>query len=233
MANGERDALDVSSDAPGDGYTSKAEETVSSGAGGDGGAAGHRRECGQHEMLRAVDPEQRKEVGLSWLTRVRSPTREPGAPKPAARDGTTWRGTQTQVAEEQKKRHPVSVYETKTGVVRTEPVRRDKEREQTRVEASLTPQDMNGRMLSANALRTHVKTGGTITGSGGMFFASPKAIRPRSKRISPLVPCTLSELGCRKKLEASRQRERILNAHNTRMRRMLSERKRRKRPKRW
>jgi predicted transposase YbfD/YdcC len=77
-----------------------------------------------------------------------------------ALDGKTLRGTQKHEAEDQKKRHHVCLYETQTGGVL-------KEREHTRVEEFLTPLYVKGRIVSADALHTHVKTCASITASGG------------------------------------------------------------------
>lgn len=124
-------------------------------------------------VLRAVDPEHVNEVVMSVVTRVRHATREPGEHEHGALDGKTLRGTQKHEAEDQKKMHQVSFYETRTGVVLKEQVVRDKESEQTRVEEFLLPLSVKERIVSADALHTHAKTCASITASGGdsLFFA--------------------------------------------------------------
>lgn len=124
-------------------------------------------------VLRAVDPEQVNEVMMSLLTRVRAAKREPGEQEHVALDGKTLRGTQKHEAEDQKKMHQVSLYETNTGIVLKEQVVKDKESEQTRVEEFLLPLYVKGRIVSADALHTHAKTCASITASGGeyLFFA--------------------------------------------------------------
>jgi hypothetical protein len=118
-------------------------------------------------VLPAVDPEQRNAVGMSLMTRVRAKKRQPGEHDQVARDGKTWRGTHKQDAEDQHKRHPVCLSEPKTGVVLKEQVVNNTEREPTRVEECLCPLDVTGRMVRADALHTHARTGASITASEG------------------------------------------------------------------
>jgi len=124
-------------------------------------------------VLRTVDPEQVNEVLMSLLTRVRAGQREPGEQEHVALDGKTLRGTQKHAAEDQKKMHQVSLYETRTGIILKEQVVNDKESEQTRVEEFLIPLSVKGRIVTADALHTHAKTCASITASGGkyLFFA--------------------------------------------------------------
>jgi predicted transposase YbfD/YdcC len=124
-------------------------------------------------VLRAVDPEPVNEIVLSLVTRARAATREPGEQEQVALDGTTLKGTQRHEAEDQKKIHHVCLYETQTGVVLKEQGVKDQEREQTRVEEFLTPLDVKGRIVSADALPTHATTCASILASGGdsLFFA--------------------------------------------------------------
>lgn len=124
-------------------------------------------------VLRAVDPEQLNEVVMSLVTRVRAAERLPGEQDHVALDGKTLRGTQKHEAEDQKKMHQVSLYETRTGIILKEQVVKDKESEQTRVEEFLLPLYVKGRIVSADALHTHAKTCASITASGGeyLFFA--------------------------------------------------------------
>jgi DDE family transposase len=86
-----------------------------------------------------------------------------------ALDSKTLRGTQKHEAEDQKKMHHMSLYETRTGVVL-----KDKESEQTRVEELLCPLDVKGRIVSADALHTHAKTCASITASGGTYLFMAK-----------------------------------------------------------
>jgi len=124
-------------------------------------------------VLRAVEPEQVNELLMSLLTRVRATRREAGEQEHVALDGKTLRGTQEHEAEDQKKMHQVSLYETRTGIVLKEQVVQDKESEQTRVEEFLLPLYVKGRIVSADALHTHAKTCASISASGGayLFFA--------------------------------------------------------------
>jgi predicted transposase YbfD/YdcC len=124
-------------------------------------------------VLRAVDAEQVNEILMALLTRIRVTQRSPEEQTHVALDGKTLRGTQKHLAEDQKKMHQVTLYETSTGVVLKEQIVGDKENELSRVAEFFTPLYLKGRLLSADALHTHAKACASITASGGdyLFFA--------------------------------------------------------------
>lgn len=133
-------------------------------------------------VLRAVNPEQVNEVLMAVVTRLRASQREAGEQEHVALDGKTLRGTQKHEAEDQKKMHHVSLYETRTGVVLKEQVVKDKESEQTRVEEFLLPQYVKGRIVSADALHTHARTCASITASGGEYLFVAKGNQSTLKK---------------------------------------------------
>lgn len=133
-------------------------------------------------VLRAVDPEQVNERLMSLLTRVRAATREAGEQEHVALDGKTLRGTQKHEAEDQKKMHQVSLYETRTGVVLKEQVVKNKESEQTRVQELLLPVYVKGRIVSADALHTHATICTSITASGGEYVLFAKGNQSTLKK---------------------------------------------------
>jgi len=108
------------------------------------------------------------------VTRVRAEQRTKEEQRHMALDGKTLRGTQKHQAEDQKKMHQVSLYETQTGVMLKEQVIRDKESEQTRVEEFLTPLYVKGRIVSADALHTHSNVCLSILASGGDYVLFAK-----------------------------------------------------------
>jgi len=107
-------------------------------------------------VLRAVDADQLNHVLMARLSRVRAEKREPGEQQHVALDGKTLRGTQMHLAEDQRKMHQVNLYETQTGIVLKEQVVAEKESEQSRVSELLIPLYVKGRLLSTDALHTHV-----------------------------------------------------------------------------
>jgi hypothetical protein len=88
--------------------------------------AGPRFPCAAtySNVLRAVDPVQLNEVLMDLLTRMRAQERKEGEQNHVALDGKTLRGTQGHLAEDQKKMHQVSLYETQTGIVLGEQIKR-------------------------------------------------------------------------------------------------------------
>lgn len=125
-------------------------------------------------VLRVVDPEELNEVLMTLMTRVRAKQREKEEQRHVALDGKTLRGTQKHQAEDQKKMHQVSLYETQTGIVLKEQIVGDKESEQTRVEEFLIPLLVKGRIVTADALHTQTKVCVSILASGGDYVLFAK-----------------------------------------------------------
>lgn len=129
-------------------------------------------------VLRAVDAEQVNQLLMALLTRVRAQSRAPGEQQHVALDGKTLRGTQKHLAEDQRKMHQVSLYETQTGVVLKEQIVDEKASEQSRVSELLIPLYVKGRVLSADALHTQVRVCASILASGGDYLLVAKGNQP-------------------------------------------------------
>jgi hypothetical protein len=71
-----------------------------------------------------------------------------------ALDGKTLRGTLGRQAPDQKKRHQLALYETRTGLLLKEQVVGDKQNELSIVAQFLTKLGVKGRLISADALHT-------------------------------------------------------------------------------
>jgi len=87
-----------------------------------------------------------------------------------ALDGKTLRGTLGHEAADQQKMHQVALYETQTGVILKEQVTRQKQNELSIVSQFLTPELVQGRIISADALHTEVvpSVGGCAAGRATM-----------------------------------------------------------------
>ncbi len=129
-------------------------------------------------VLRAVDPEQLKQLLMDLLTRVRAAERRRGEQQQVALDGKTLRGTQGHLATDQVKMHQVTLYETGTGILLKEQIVGDKENEQSRVEEFCTPLYVKGRIVSADALHTQTQMCASITASGGDYLLIAKDNQP-------------------------------------------------------
>ena len=142
--------------------------------------AGPRFPCAAtySNVLRAVDPAQLNEMLMDLLTRVRAREREAGEQQHVALDGKTLRGTQGHLAEDQKKMHQVSLYETQTGIVLKEQIVGDKENELSRIEEFLAPQWIKGRLVSADALHTQQTFCLAVILTGGDYLLFAKGNQP-------------------------------------------------------
>ena len=129
-------------------------------------------------VLRAVDPEHLNAVLMDLLTRMRAQERGDGEQQHVALDGKTLRGTQGHLAEDQKKMHQVSLYETQTGIVLKEHIVGDKENEVSRVGEFLKPQWIQGRIVSADAMYTQQGFCLGVTMGGGMYVLFAKGNQP-------------------------------------------------------
>jgi predicted transposase YbfD/YdcC len=117
-------------------------------------------------VLRAVDAEQVNQVLTQALTRVRAPERCGDEPSRlagqvqgeehvhVALDGKTRQRTLGHEQADQRKMHPLALYETKTGLLLKEQVTGEKQNELSIVSEFLTPLWVKGRIISADALHT-------------------------------------------------------------------------------
>ena len=117
-------------------------------------------------VLRTIEAEEMTRMMAEWLTRL-SATRSSGAEpsrlltQPEAReqhvqgalDGKTLRGTLEHAAADQRSWHLVTLYETQTGIVLAEPPVPDKSHEITLEATLLTPSQVQGRIVTADAPR--------------------------------------------------------------------------------
>jgi predicted transposase YbfD/YdcC len=114
-----------------------------------------------------VDAQQVRQVLNDWLSRLRASQRggeeasrlmeqeqERKAHVHVALDGKTLRGTLGHTPAEQKKMHPLTLYETQTGVILKEQVTLEKQNDLSIVSPFLTPALLKGRLISADALHT-------------------------------------------------------------------------------
>jgi predicted transposase YbfD/YdcC len=129
-------------------------------------------------VLRAIDPDERKTVRMSLLTRVRAEEREAEEQRHLACDGKTLCGTLHHEADDQQKMHHVSLYETKTGIIVKELVVGEKESEQTRAKAFVQPAFIKGRMVTADALHTRTEVCVASTAAGGDYLLFAKGNQP-------------------------------------------------------
>lgn len=129
-------------------------------------------------VLRSVDPAQVTQVLMDLLTRVRAEKRAKDEQMHVVLDGKALRGTQGHLADDQKKRHHVNLYEAKTGVVLKEHMVGEKEGELTQVEAFLTPLLLQGRIFSADALYTQKQVCQQVIASGGEYLLFAKGNQP-------------------------------------------------------
>lgn len=142
-------------------------------------------------VLRTVDATQVTHLLASWLTRLEAARRcgtEPSRllSQPAAQeqhvqlalDGKTLRGTLAHTAPDQRSQHVVSLYETQTGVVLAQQAVPDKGNEITVEAVLLTPTQVAGRIVTADALHTQRKCCADIHRFGGYYVLFAKANQP-------------------------------------------------------
>jgi len=121
-------------------------------------------------VVRAVEAEEVTQVLASWLTRLEAARRcgtEPSRllSQPEAReqhlqvalDGKTLRGTLAHTAPDQRSQHVVSLYETQTGIVLAQQAVPDKGNEITLEATLLTPTQVEGRIVTADAMHTRAR----------------------------------------------------------------------------
>ena len=142
-------------------------------------------------VLRAVDAEQVTPLLASWLTRVEAERRcgeepsrllsQPEARKPdlqVALDGKTLRGTLAHTAPDQQSYHVVALYETQTGIVLAQHAVPDKGNEITLEPTLLTPTQVAGRIITADAMHTQKTCCADIHRFGGYYVFLAKANQP-------------------------------------------------------
>ena len=142
-------------------------------------------------VLRAVDADQVTHLLASWLTRLEAARRcgtEPSRllTQPEAReqhvqvalDGKTLRGTLAHAAPDQRSQHVVALYETQTGVVLAQQAVPDKGNEITLETTLLTPTQVAGRIITADAMHTQRACCADIHRFGGYYVLLAKANQP-------------------------------------------------------
>lgn len=142
-------------------------------------------------VLRAVDAEQVTQVLASLLTRLEAarrcgtePSRLLAQPEAKAQhlqvalDGKTLRGTLAHAAPDQRSQHVVALYETQTGIVLAQQAVPDKGNEITLEAVLLTPTQVAGRIVTADAMHTQRTCCATIHRFGGYYVLLAKANQP-------------------------------------------------------
>jgi predicted transposase YbfD/YdcC len=142
-------------------------------------------------VLRAVDAEQITQLLASWLTRLEAVRRCDTEPsrllsQPEAReqhaqialDGKTLRGTLAHAAPDQPRQHVVALYETQTGIVLAQQAVPDKGNEITVEATLLTPAQVQGRIVTADAMHTQRACCADIHRFGGAYVLLAKANQP-------------------------------------------------------
>jgi predicted transposase YbfD/YdcC len=142
-------------------------------------------------VLRAVDADQVTQVLANWLTRLEAarrcgeePSRLLGQPEAreqhvqVALDGKTLRGTLAHTAPDQGSQHVVALYETQTGLVLAQQAVPDKGNEITLEASLLTPTQIAGRIVTADAMHTQRTCCADIHHSGGYYVLLAKANQP-------------------------------------------------------
>jgi predicted transposase YbfD/YdcC len=142
-------------------------------------------------VLRAVDADQVTQVLASLLTRLEAARRCGAEPSrlltqqeaqeqqvQVALDGKTLRGTLSHAAPDQRSQHLVALYETQTGVVLAQQAVPDKANEITLEATLLTPTQVQGRIVTADAMHTQRACCSTISRFGGYYVLLAKANQP-------------------------------------------------------
>lgn len=142
-------------------------------------------------VLRAVDAEQVTHLLASWLTRLEAVRRCGSEPSrllaqsaaqehhlQVALDGKTLRGTLAHTAPDQRSQHVVALYETQTGIVLAQQAVPNKGNEITVEAALLTPAQVQGRIVTADAMHTQRACCADIHRFGGYYVLLAKANQP-------------------------------------------------------
>lgn len=95
-----------------------------------------------------------------------------------ALDGKTLRGTLEHAATDQRSWHLVALYETQTGIVLAQQAVPDKSHELTLEATLLTPSQVQGRIVTADALHTQRSCCADIHRFGGYYVLLAKANQP-------------------------------------------------------
>jgi hypothetical protein len=95
-----------------------------------------------------------------------------------ALDGKTLRGTLGHAAPDQQSVHLVTLYETQTGIVLAQQAVPDKSNEITLEATLLTPSQVNGRIVTADAMHTQRTCCAAIHRFGGYYVLLAKANQP-------------------------------------------------------
>jgi predicted transposase YbfD/YdcC len=143
------------------------------------------------KVLRRVEAEEVTRLMAQWLTRL-SATRRCGL-EPSrllsqgeareqhthvALDGKTLRGTLGHTSPDQPSQHVVALYETQTGIVLAQQAVPDKGNEITLEATLLTPTQVAGRIVTADAMHTQRTCCADITRFGGHYLLIAKANQP-------------------------------------------------------
>lgn len=142
-------------------------------------------------VLRAVDADQVTQVLAGWLARPPAARRcgeEPSRRlrQPEAReqhvqvalDGKTLRGTLAHTAPDQGSQHVVVLYETQTGIFLAQQAVLDKGNEITLEATLLTPTQIAGRIVTADAMHTQRTCCSDIHHFGGYYVLRALANQP-------------------------------------------------------
>jgi len=142
-------------------------------------------------VLRAVDPQQVSRLLANWLTRLEAERRCGEEPSRllsqsesgeqhlhVALDGKTLRGTLSHSAPDQRSQHVVALYETQTGIVLAQHAVPDKGNEITLEATLLTPAQVAGRIVTADAMHTQRTCCADIHRYGGYYVLLAKANQP-------------------------------------------------------
>lgn len=142
-------------------------------------------------VLRAVDADQVTQILANLLTRVEAARRCGAEPsrlfaQPEAQDqhvqvaldGKTLRGTLAHAAPDQRSQHLVALYETQTGVVLAQQAVPAKANEISLEATLLTPIQVQGRIVTADAMHTQKACCADIHRFGGYYVLLAKANQP-------------------------------------------------------
>ena len=143
------------------------------------------------KVLRRVEAEEVTRLMAQWLTRL-SATRRCGSEPSRLRtqqkareqhthvalDGKTLRGTLGHTSPDQPSQHVVALYETQTGIVLAQQAVPDKGNEITLEATLLTPTQVAGRIVTADAMHTQRTCCADITRFGGHYLLIAKANQP-------------------------------------------------------
>lgn len=159
-------------------------------------------------VLRAVDAVQVTQLLASLLTRLEAERRcgtEPSRlltqaevraqPVQVALDGKTLRGTLSHAAPDQRSQHLVALYETQTGIVLAQQAVPDKSNEIMLEATLLTPTQVQGRIVTADARHTQRTCCADIHRFGGYYVLLAKGNQPTLQEdlrlffVEPPVDC--------------------------------------------